>query len=78
MFKTLCLITPEYMKACTSHHTTIIFKPLELGIVGLFFLIIPLIYTSIILLKHFIALWITKNNKNLMQDHYLFLICFIF
>ena len=79
MFKTLCLITPEYMKACTSHPHNYYIQTLgELGIVGLFFLIIPLIYTSIILLKHFIALWITKNNKNLMQDHYLFLICFIF
>ena len=79
MFKTLCLITPEYMKACTSHPHNYYIQTLgELGIVGLFFLIIPLIYTLIILLNHFIALWITKNNKNLMQDHYLFLICFIF
>ena len=38
MFKTLCLITPEYMKACTSHPHNYYIQTLgELGIVGLFF-----------------------------------------
>tara|TARA_A100001035_G_C27734660_1_gene478457 strand:- start:79 stop:1323 length:1245 start_codon:yes stop_codon:yes gene_type:complete len=78
-FKILCQIIPEYQSACTSHPHNYYFQTLgELGIIGTLFLVISFLYTASILLKHFVALWITKNSKNLLEDHYLFLICFIF
>ncbi len=79
LFKTLCQITPEYLKACTSHpHNYYVQTIGELGLIGIFLFSLGFIYSSIILFKHFIALWFTKNTKNILSDHYLFLMCFIF
>ncbi|MDB3973999.1 O-antigen ligase family protein [Alphaproteobacteria bacterium] len=79
LFKTLCHITPEYLDACTSHPHNYYVQTLgELGLVGISFLILGFLYSSFVLIKHFIALWFTKNKKNLLSDYYLFLMCFIF
>lgn len=78
-FRILCQIVHEYQAACSTHPHNYYLQTLgELGIIGISFLLIPFLYVTNILLKHFITLRITKNSKNLLEDHYLFLICLIF
>ena len=79
LFKTLCQIIPEYQSSCSSHpHNYFIQTIGELGLIGISFLIIGFLYFSLILFKHFIALWFTKKSKFILNDYYLFLICLIF
>ena len=79
LFKTLCQIIPEYQDACTSHPHNYYIQTLgELGIVGVIFLLIGFGYTTLILFRHFIALWFTKDKTKIMNDYYLLLISFIF
>ena len=79
LFKTLCLITPEYLSGCTSHPHNYYVQTLgEMGIIGFLFIFIFFIYIFIRLFKHFIALWFNRSKKNLLPDYYLFLVSFVF
>ena len=79
LFKTLCQITPEYVAGCTSHPHNYYVQTLgEMGIIGFLFIFIFFIHIFIRLFKHFISLWFTKSNKNLLPDYYLFLVSFVF
>lgn len=79
LFKTLCSIVPEYISGCTSHPHNYYIQTLgEMGIIGFLFLFIFFLYISYILLMHFLALWFKFNYKNLLNDHYLFTLSFLF
>lgn len=79
LFKTLCQIVPEYQKNCTSHPHNYYIQTLgELGIVGFSFLLFSFGYFSYLLIRHFFAIFFTKNTNHIMSDYYLFLICFLF
>lgn len=79
LFKTLCQVVPEYQSACTSHpHNYFVQTIGELGLVGILFLLIGFFYFTLILFKHFIALWFTKKSEFILKDYYLFLICLNF
>ena len=79
LFKTLCQITDEYFNGCTSHPHNYYFQTLgEMGLVGISFLFFFFFYVFLILFKHFLALWFNVSKKNLLKDHYLFSISFVF
>ncbi len=78
-FRVLCQIIPEYTNACTSHPHNYYVQTLgELGLFGFSILFLTFLIISLKLIKHFLALWFKINEKNLLQDYYLFLLCFIF
>lgn len=79
LFKSLCLITPEYVNGCTSHpHNYYVQTLAEMGVIGFLFIFIFFIYLFIKLFKHFVALWFSNSKKNLLPDYYLFLVSFVF
>ena len=78
MFKVLCQIVPKYIKDCTSHPHNYWIQTLgELGIIGVFFLLIGFSYVTFILLKHFVGI-INKNKSFILPDHMLSLYALIF
>ncbi len=79
LFKTLCQITPEYFSGCTSHPHNYYVQILgEMGLIGISFIIFFFINVFFILFKHFLALWFNYKKSNLLKDHYLFILSYVF
>lgn len=79
-FRILCMKATEYIDGCTNHPHNYYFQTLgELGILGVIFLFVGFFNITYVLLKQFINIWFTKNNKlRRLPDHLVILYSLIF